>query len=117
MSTGNAMENQFEPWYFGVALAFCFKFCTGMPDMPPWSKTPRHRRQGDAPQVDFAVWVKLMTRRVEQQLRRDWLLGFTMSNVLFRSMVNLCRTVYSYDKIKRQDGSYGFQLQNWRKEQ
>ena len=108
MSTGNAMENQFEPWYFGVAFAFAFKFCTGMPDMPSWSKHPRHRRQGDAPQVDFAVWVKLMTRRVEQQLRRDWLLGFSMGNVLFRSMVNLCRSVCSYDRIKREDGSYGF---------
>ena len=54
------------------------------------------------------MWVKLITRRVEQQLKRDWLLGFTMGSVLFRSMLNQCRTVYSYGKIRRADGSKGF---------
>ena len=34
VTTGNAMLDQFEPWYFGVAFAFIFKYCTGMPDMP-----------------------------------------------------------------------------------
>ena len=29
----NEMLDQFEPWYFGVAFAFCFKYCTGMPYM------------------------------------------------------------------------------------
>ena len=76
--------------------------------MPEWSKHPRHRRKGDAPQVDFPTWVKLITRRVEQHLKRDWLLGFTMSSVLFRSMLNQCRTVYSYDQVLREDGSRGF---------
>ena len=75
-TTGRSMENQFEPWYFGVAFAFCFKFCVGMPDMPSWSKIPRHRRADDAPRVELAEWVRLISRRVEQQLRRDWLLGF-----------------------------------------
>ena len=27
------MVGQFEPWYFGVAFAFCFEYCTGMPDL------------------------------------------------------------------------------------
>ena len=80
----------------------------GMPDMPAWSKHPRHRRGAGAPQVDFSLWVKLITRRVEQHLKRDWLLGFTMSNVLFRTQLNQCRTVYSYDRIRRADGSLGF---------
>ena len=44
--------------------------------MPSWSKIPRHRRPGDAPRVELAEWVRLISRRVEQQLRRDWLLGF-----------------------------------------
>ena len=79
-----------------------------MPDMPDWSKEPRHRRTGDAPKVPLELWVKIITRRVEQQLKRDWLLGFSMGNVLFRSLLNQCRTVYSYEKIKRQDGSLGF---------
>ena len=108
LASGSRMENQFVPWYFGVAFAFLFKFCTGMPDMPEWSKVPRHRRKDDAPQVPFPLWVKIMTRRVEQQLRRDWLFGFTMSNVLFRSLLNQCRTVYSYQKARRSDGSFGF---------
>ena len=31
-----------------------------------------------------------------------------MGNVLFRSTLNLCRTVYSVEAMKRGDGSYGF---------
>ena len=108
MSTGRSMGNQFEPWYFGVAFAFCFNYCIGMPDMAHWSKIPRYRRKADAPRVEFGEWVRLMSRRVEQQLRRDWLLGFSMGNVLFRSAVNLTRSVHSYETIKREDGSYGF---------
>jgi hypothetical protein len=108
MTSGSAMQPQFKPWYFGVAFAFLFKYCTGMPDMPEWSTEPRHRRTGDAPRVDLAMWVKLMTRRVEQQVKRDWLLGFTMGNVLFRSMLNQCRTVYSYETVRRENGSMGF---------
>ena len=34
VSTGNTMIDEFEPWYFGVAFPFIFKYCTGMPDMP-----------------------------------------------------------------------------------
>ena len=108
VATGSEMQNQFVPWYFGVAFAFIFKYCTGMPDMPEWSKVPRHKRSGDAPRVDFPLWTRLMTRRVEQHVQRDWLLGFTMSSVLFHSQLNQCRTVYSYEKYKRDDGSTGF---------
>ena len=108
VATGSGMENQFQPWYFGVAFAFCFKYCIGMPDMPRWSKVPTHRRPRGAPRVELPVWVKVMTRRVEQQLRRDWLLGFAMGNILFRQALNLARTVYSYETVKREDGSYGF---------
>ena len=41
-------------------------------------------------------------------VRRDWLLGFTMGHVMFRSAVNLTRTIHSYETVKRADGSYGF---------
>ena len=92
VKTGNVIMNQFEPWYFGVAFAFCFKFCAGMPDMPDWSKTPRHLRKEGAPSVQLPLWVRTMTRRVEQQLRRDWLLGFSMSSVLFQSALNLSKS-------------------------
>ena len=108
MTSGTGMMSQFRPRYFGVAFAFLFKFCTGMPDMPTWSKHPRHRRAADAPRIEFPLWVRIMSRRVEQQLKRDWLLGFTMSSVLFHSLINQRRTVYSYDKVRRKDGSRGF---------
>jgi hypothetical protein len=96
IGTGSTMLNQYEPWYFGVAFAFCFKFCTGMPDAPEWMPKPRHRRTGDAPRVDLEHWVKLMSRRIEQQLKRDWLLGFSMGSFLFMYKLNASRTVYSY---------------------
>ena len=58
VASGSRMEKQFVPWYFGVAFAFLFKFCTGMPDMPEWSSVPRHRRGDDAPAVPLPLWVK-----------------------------------------------------------
>ena len=111
MTTGAAMQPQFKPWYFGVAFAFLFKYGVGMPDMPEWSKDPRHRRSGDAPRVELQLWVKLMTRRVEQQLKRDWLFGFTMFSVLFRSILNQCKTVYSDEQVRNEDGSKGFTVE------
>ena len=76
--------------------------------MPEWSTASTHRRGHGAPRIDLSLWVRLISRRVEQQLKRDWLLGFTMGSVLFRSMLNQCKTVYSYEKIRRADGSTGF---------
>ena len=29
LAAGNQMNDQFEPWYFGVAFVFCFKYCIG----------------------------------------------------------------------------------------
>jgi hypothetical protein len=108
MSSGNVMQDQFKPWYFGIAFAFLFKCCAGVPDMPVWSPTPRYRQKEDAPRVELALWVKLISPRVEQQLKRDWLLRFTMRNVLFRSLLNQCRTVFSYEKVRRTDNSMEF---------
>jgi hypothetical protein len=108
MSTGNVMRDQFKPWYFGIAFAFCFKYCAGLPDMPVWSAAPRCRRKEDVPRVELPLWAKLISRRAEQHLKRDWLLGFTMSDVFFRSLLNQCRTVYSYEKVRRAGDSVGF---------
>ena len=108
LTTGSAMIDQFEPWYFGVAFAFCFKYCTGMPDMPVFAQRPRHRRKPAAPRIELALWVRVMARRIESQLRRDWLLQFTTGNLLFRSAVNLAKTVYSYEAALRSDGQKGF---------
>ena len=75
LATGKTMANQYEPWYFGVAFAFCFKFCTSMPDAPAFINRPRHRRAQGAPRIELPAWVRLMSRRVEAQLKRDWLLN------------------------------------------
>ena len=92
--TGNAMVDQFQPWYFGVAFSFVFGYCTGMPDMHHFAETQRHRRQADAPRVEPPAWVRIMGRRVEAQLSRDWHCGFVAWNYLFRSAVNLSRTFF-----------------------
>ena len=42
--TGNKMIDQFQPWYFGVAFAFVFSYCIGMPDVYHFAETARHRR-------------------------------------------------------------------------
>ena len=97
VTTGNAMVDQFEPWYFGVAFAFIFKYCTGMPDMPAFSRKGRYRRKDDAPRIEASLWVRVMARRVEGQLHRDGLFGSVSWNYLFRSAVNLSRTLYSYE--------------------
>ena len=96
LTTGSTMIDQFEPWYFGVAFAFCFKYCTGMPDMPACAKRSRHRRKEGVPRIELALWVRIMARRVESQLRRHWLSQFTTGNLLFRSAVNLFNKAYLF---------------------
>ena len=96
VNTGNKMIDQFEPWYFGVAFPFIFKYCTGMSDMPEWAKAPRYPRGENAPRVEADAWVKLMSRRVEAQLSRDWTFGFVSWNYIFRSTINLSRTLFAY---------------------
>ena len=70
--TGNIMIDQFEPWYSGVAFAFLFKYCTGIPDMPAFVQKPRYRRFDDAPRIETNLWVRVMARRIEAQINRDW---------------------------------------------
>ena len=50
------MVDQFTPWYFGVAFAFLFKFCTGMPDGPAFLEKERYRRSEDAPRIEISEW-------------------------------------------------------------
>jgi len=99
--TGNKMLDQFEPWYFGVAFAFVFKYCTGMPDWPEFMKKRRYRRHAQAPWVDFDMWVRIMGRRVEAQLARDWNFGFVSWNLLFRSTLNLSRSLFCHSSRDR----------------
>ena len=95
VTTGSALVDQFQPWYFGVAFAFIFKYCTGLPDMPAFAEKTRYRRSNDAPRIEIAHWVRVMARRIESQLSRDWHFGFATWNYMFRTSINLSRTIYS----------------------
>ena len=96
LSSGNVALNQFEPWYYGLAFAFVFPLGLGMPDPPPWSDKPRHRRGDGDPHLGLPAWARLMARRIEAQINRDWTFGFVSWNVLFRSTANLTRSAYTF---------------------
>ena len=100
----NEMMDQFEPWYFGVAFAFCFKYCTGMPDLRFFDQVKRHRRHDDAPLVDLQLWSKIITRRCEKALSSSWDLGFSISNLLFRSKMNMSRSLFAFEAESRTHG-------------
>ena len=104
VSPGTSMMSQFVPWFFGVAFPFCFKFGVGMPDMPEWSATSRHRRGPEAPRVELPLWARVMTRRVESQLRRDWRFGFTMSSLLYQSALNMSKSMRLFADHDHVDG-------------
>ena len=70
------MNDQFAPWYFGVAFAFMFTYNVGFPDMPKFARQPRHRRTDDAPRIETGAWVKAISRRVEASVSRDSFFGF-----------------------------------------
>ena len=108
VGTGNVLVDQFQPWYFGVAFPFCFKYCTGMPDVPEWCNQDDKRRLSDDPRVELPMWIRIMSRRVEAQLRRDWMLGFTMWSVFFQSSINATRNLFSFEGSPRPDGYHGF---------
>ena len=59
-STGNQLVDQFRPWYFGIAFAFLFKYCIGMPDPPAFTDKPRHRRPAHAPRIEIERWTQTM---------------------------------------------------------
>jgi hypothetical protein len=103
VSSGNSMIDQFKPWYYGVAFAFMFSYCTGMPDHVAFQETQRYRRQEHAPRVEHPVWDRIMARRAEGQMVRDWQMGFVSWNCRFKTAVNLSRTLWSYETVK-QDG-------------
>ena len=69
-----------------------------MPDPPHWSKQARHRRAASEPRIELSTWVRTLARRVEAQVSRDWVFGFTSWNLLFRSSLNLSRTTDAYSR-------------------
>ena len=97
MKTGNVLVDQFKPWFFGIAFAFCFKYCTAMPDVGRTDdpdRSGRYRRDDCAPRVEIRPWCQAVARRVEAQCGRDWLLGFSMWSYIFRTTVNMCKSFH-----------------------
>ena len=76
-----------------------------MHGMPHWSEQPRYRRAADAPRIEVPLWVRVLARRVEGQLGRDWSFGYASWNYIFRPRINLSRTVHSYEGRCKDRGS------------
>ena len=96
--------DQFEPWYFGVAFAFMFKCCTGMPDTPQCMRKPRYTRTYCAPYVEAPAWMRIMGRRVESQVSRGWNFGFVSWSYVFRSSLNMSRNFFAFDRLSKETG-------------
>ena len=97
VQTGHGLVDQFKPWFFGVAFAFCFKYCIGMPDhgtIDQNSLGARFRRVPGSPTVELRPWCKSIARRIESPFGRDWLLSFAMWNYMFRTTVNKTRSFH-----------------------
>ena len=69
-----------------------------MPESPDVMNKPRFRRTAETPRMETAAWVQAMSRRIEGALSRGWSFGFVSWIYLFRSSVNLSRTVYAYER-------------------
>ena len=95
--TGNRLLDQFEPWYFAFAFPFLFPYGTGMPDPPAWSVKARYRRQETAPHLELSAWMRCLSRRCEAQVNRDWIFGFALWNLFFRSKINLAPRTQLYE--------------------
>ena len=76
MKTGNELLGLLRPYYVGVAFYFIVSYCTAMPDPPAFMRRPRHRRKDYAPRVEISDWVRIMARRCEAPLQKDWSFGF-----------------------------------------
>lgn len=92
VTTGSELLDQTKPWYFGVAFAFVYKYCIGMPDPPAFADHLRFRRKDDAPRLELAAWMKSQARRIESQLRRDWLF-LICNNALSLSATQLSHVI------------------------
>ena len=75
-----------------------------MPDVMELAERKRFRRPPKAPRIEPAMWVQVMSRRIEAQMQRDWHFGFVSWNYIFRSAINLSRTLYSYESIILEGG-------------
>ncbi|CAJ1374097.1 unnamed protein product [Effrenium voratum] len=96
ITAGSQLVDQFKPLYFGVAFAFCFSYCIGLPDLVHHGTTTRYRREASAPIIDFPRWARAVSRRAESQFARDWLLLFALWNYSFRVQVNSSRGLVAY---------------------
>eukprot|EP00975_Prorocentrum_lima_P020129 4238753-Prorocentrum_lima.AAC.1 len=95
-TTGNSMIDQFQPWYFGVAFAFLFTFCVGMPDKPDFQEDDTRLRSR---LLEHPIWDSIMARRVEGQFIRDWHFGYVSWNCALKATLNLSKSLLSYDYV------------------
>ena len=90
--------------FFATAFPFVFKYGVGMPDHGrksaeiDESEVRGSGRPHDAPMVELKPWCKAMARRVESHCGRDWLLGFAMWNLCFRTTVNQAKSFHPAPK-------------------
>ena len=79
-----------------------------MPGLRFFDQVKRHRRPADAPLVDLQLWSKIITRRCEKALSNSWDLGFCISNLLFRTKMNMSRSLFAFEAEARAEGGCGF---------
>ena len=51
----------------------------------------------EAPWIAIDRWCQVIARRVEAQFQRDWCLTYSLWNYIFRTSVNMSRTIFAYD--------------------
>ena len=56
--------------------------------------------------------MKTMSRRIEASVSRDWSFGFVTWSDLFRSTVNLSRSIYAYERKHGKDTGGNFTPQS-----
>ena len=48
--------------------------------------------------------MRIMGRRVEAQISRDWNFGFVSWNYVFRSSLNMSRNIFAFDRLSKETG-------------
>ena len=56
-----------------------------MPDYCAFQEAHRYRRTEAAPRVEHPLWDRIMARRAEGQVVRDWQMGFVSWNCRFKT--------------------------------
>ena len=88
VQTGSTFEDQFRWDYIPRVFPWTLPYCVGGPDFKKIG-CPSRRKSFGCPSVPLQSYVRALARRVEAQIRLDWLVNTALWNLNFRSMVNL----------------------------